>query len=276
MLTVRQPLRVAVMCSNRAPGLMSVLDRDDRHDSGYEIVCCLTSETTFAEKGQAEARGIPCLTRPIRTFYEERGRPRRDLDVREAYDTGTLEALEPFHPDLVFLIGYLYVLTPAFLEPYRDRILNLHHADLLRTDARGRPLYPGLHAVREAVMAGEPATRSTVHLVTERLDEGPALLRSWAFPVSPLVAAARRTGRTDILRAYAYAHQEWMLAASWGSLIANALDLMAAGQVRTGQAGIRIAGGPAPWDLDPNGRLCAPVRRRVPAAAALAGLAGAS
>ena len=97
------------------------------------------------------------------------------------------------------------------LEAFPDRIVNVHGSDLARTGARGRPLYAGLRAVRDAIRAGEPETRATAHFVTERLDEGPILLRSRPFPVSPLVADLRRRGLAHALKAYAFAHQEWML-----------------------------------------------------------------
>lgn len=55
----------------------------------------------------------------------------------------------------------------------------------------GRPRFPGLRAVRDALAAGQSATYATVHLVNEELDGGAPLVQSWPFPVSPLVRGAR-------------------------------------------------------------------------------------
>jgi hypothetical protein len=54
--------------------------------------------------------------------------------------------------------------------------------------------------------------------VTEEVDLGPTILRSAAFPVSPLVAAALARGDVASVKAYAFAHQEWMLSGAWGPM----------------------------------------------------------
>ena len=137
----------------------------------------------------------------------------------------------------MILCGYLHILTGPMLEAYPERIINIHDSDLTLTDALGRPKYRGLHAVRDAVFAGERETRSTVHLVTPEVDVGPPLFRSWAFPTHPLIDAARRWRSTDILNAYAYAQREWMMRASWGQLLATAIDLYGKRRKETGRDG---------------------------------------
>ena len=82
--------------------------------------------------------------------------------------------------------------------------------------------------MRDAIVAGERETRATSHIVTERIDDGPLLLRSGAFPVAPFVEQLRRDGAEHAVRAYAYAHQEWMLTAVWGNLLAGSAEILAA------------------------------------------------
>ena len=41
--------------------------------------------------------------------------------------------------------------------------------------------------------------------------------------VSPLVAELRRGGNLHAVNAYAYAHEEWMLATAWGPLLTGAI-----------------------------------------------------
>jgi hypothetical protein len=193
------------------------------------------------------------------TFYRSHGVPLRDLEARGAYDARTADLVSALRPDLVLLSSYLYILTRPFLSAFEHRILNVHHGDLTVPDRDGRPRYRGLHAVRDAVCAGAAETRATVHLVTERLDEGPPILRSWPFPVSPLVGDAIRWGRRDVLRAYAFAHQEWMLGAAWGPLLASGIELVATGQIRVGDQGVWIGNGTEPWQLDRSGALIEPL-----------------
>jgi formyltetrahydrofolate hydrolase len=120
------------------------------------------------------------------------------------------------------------------LRAYPGRIVNVHGSDLARRGADGRPLYPGLRAVRDAIRAGELETRATSHVVTEDLDAGSILRRSRPFPVPPLVAALSAAGAGHAVNAYAYAHQEWMLATAWGPLLLDAIA-GAAGASRLGR-----------------------------------------
>jgi len=144
----------------------------------------------------------------------ERQAPRRS--EREPFDAGTAAMLRRFHVGAVICLGYLYVITEPLLAAFPDRILNVHDSDL--------PRYPGLHATRDAIYAGERETRSSVHLVTPQLDAGPVLARSEAFPVAPFVHEAVARGEHDIVRAYAYAQREWMMRSTWGALAADAVE----------------------------------------------------
>lgn len=142
----------------------------------------------------------------------DRQAPRRA--AREAFDAETAALLRRFEPDALICLGYLYVITEPLLSAFPDRILNVHDSDL--------PRFPGLHATRDAIYAGERETRSSAHIVTAQLDAGPVLARSDAFPVAPFVHEAVARGEHDIVRAYAYAQREWMMRSTWGALAANA------------------------------------------------------
>jgi folate-dependent phosphoribosylglycinamide formyltransferase PurN len=225
----RPPLRVAVLCSHRAPGLVHVLTRDRNRGRLYDIVCCLTSEAGFAEEVRVERRDIPILSHPIRTFYTSAGRPLEDLGARREYDARTVRKLAPYRPDVVLLSSYLYVLTQPMLDAFPQRIVNIHHADLLARRPDGGPRYPGLRAVQDAMLAGEPETRATAHLVTREPDGGPVLLRSWPFPVPEAARWAVTRQASDVLRALAFAQTEWMLRSVWGPMIVRSLEMMARG-----------------------------------------------
>ena len=233
-MTLNRPLKVAVLCSGRAPGLLHLLNRDSRRGAEYEIVCCVTSHDTFAEEVRVERRGIPCIPHPISVFCRERGAPVGDLAVRADYDRATLSLLAPYHPDILLLDGYLLLLTQPVLDAFDSRIVNVHHSDLLQRTAEGAVRYPGLRAVREALLAGETETRATAHIVTERLDDGPVLLRSWSFAVPPVVEWARTHDAHDVLRASAWAHQQWMLREAWGPMMARVIEVAALAIERPG------------------------------------------
>jgi len=232
MLKTHRPLRVAVLCSHRAPGLLYLLNRAPDRGATYEIVCVVTSEDTFAEEVRVERRGIPTLVHPIREFYDERGAAiYRDMRVRAAYDAETLKLIAPFFADVILLDGYLYLVTPTLLDAFPGRLVNLHFSDLTLRQSDGGPRFPGTRAVRDALAAGCAGTRATVPLVNAQPDDGAPIGRSWPFPVSPLVSEMRTLTTPGVLKAYAFAHQEWMVQTVSGPLVAAALRLVATGAV---------------------------------------------
>ena len=226
MLSVPGPLRVALLCSRRAPGLLDLL-RDRNAGSLYQIVCAMTSEQDFAPGHLFESAGIPLLVHPLRELCRERRVSRGNFEFRREFDAESVRLLAPYRPDVLALSGYLLILTDAALEAFPGRIVNVHGSDLALRGAGGHPRYVGLRSVRDAIFAGEPSTRATAHIVTERLDDGPILARSREFPVSPMVADALAAGAVDWLKAYAFAHQEWMLHRAWGPLLAEVLANLA-------------------------------------------------
>lgn len=246
--TRRDPLRVAVLCSRRAPGVERLLERGGP-GRGFEVVVGMTSEPESAAREAFVRASVPFVTHDVRAFHRSLGAPLSDREARATYDARTLEILEPHRPDVVVLIGYLYVATPALLEAFPDRILNVHDADLRIRGRDGRPRYRGLRSTYDAVAGGESETRSTVHLATEEVDVGPPIAVSPAFPVHTMMIDARRWGDEDVIKAYAYAQREWMMRSSWGPLVELALQRIARGEVRLLGGRVVVAGTLGPEEM---------------------------
>lgn len=258
-----RPIRVAVLCSSGAPGLSYLLTRTPCRGATFEVVCAVSSEPTFDEEVLVERRGIPTRPHPIADFYRRRGASVfRDPLLRADYDAATVEILRHYLPDIVLLDGYRYLVTAPFLEAYANRVLNLHFSDLTLRTNRGAPLYPGIRAVKDAIVEGCPETRACVHLVNDEPDGGPVVVRSWSFPVSPLVEDLRRSA-PDAIRAYAFAHERWMMRLASGPLLAAALRLVASDVVDLDRLGSAATSDSAPWLLSQQGTLIAPVMEAV-------------
>jgi phosphoribosylglycinamide formyltransferase 1 len=97
-----------------------------------------------------------------------------DYPDRAARDAAMADWLTGRGVDLVVLAGFMHLLTPAFLERFPERIVNVHPSLL--------PAFPGAHAVEEQLAAGVAESGATVHLVDEGVDSGP-ILRQERVPV---------------------------------------------------------------------------------------------
>jgi len=182
-------LHVGILTSRHAPGLDGLLHHPFR-GTLYDIDCVLTRH------------------------------PPRDLGLRASFDEETAELFWQSGVDTVVCLGYLWIITDPLLAAFPRRILNVHD---------GLSQYPGLHATRDAIRAGERETFSIVHIVTPEIDAGPVLARSSPLAVPPFVQEAVLVGAEDIVRAYAYAHRQWMIRSAWPDLVVRALEEVAAG-----------------------------------------------
>jgi phosphoribosylglycinamide formyltransferase 1 len=123
------------------------------------------SEVVVVISDKPEAEGIAkAAERGIDTIVIERsGRERAEHDGEIA------EELKRRGVELVCLAGFMRLLSPAFIEAFPNRILNIHPSLL--------PAYPGLDAQAQALRDGAPKSGCTVHFVDEHLDHGDQILQ---------------------------------------------------------------------------------------------------
>lgn len=95
---------------------------------------------------------------------------------REAFDVELAAVIDRHQPTLVVLAGFMRILTPAFVQRYPGRLLNIHPSLL--------PAFPGLHTHQRAIDMGCRFAGATVHQVTAELDHGPILAQA-VVPVLP-------------------------------------------------------------------------------------------
>jgi phosphoribosylglycinamide formyltransferase-1 len=95
---------------------------------------------------------------------------------REGFTATVAATLVAHQVDLVAMAGFGTVMTQAVHTAFPNRILNTHPALL--------PLFPGWHAVRDALASGVTETGCTVHLATLEMDAGPILAQQ-IVPVLP-------------------------------------------------------------------------------------------
>jgi phosphoribosylglycinamide formyltransferase-1 len=151
------PFRIAVLASGSGTNLQAILDQLHGRD-GIAVVAVASNKPDARALERARAAGVETAV------FERDGY--RD---REARDEAVGDWLGERDIDLVVLAGYMELMSPRFVERFRNRIVNVHPALL--------PSFPGLDAVQQALDHGVKVTGVSVHFVDEGVDSGPIILQ---------------------------------------------------------------------------------------------------
>jgi phosphoribosylglycinamide formyltransferase 1 len=130
------------------------------------------AEIALVLSDQLAAKGVEIAqSRSIKTYVILRGGR-----TREEHDREIVSVLRDERIDLICLAGYMRVLSPFFVDAFKNRILNIHPSLL--------PLFPGLDAQRQTLEHGATVSGCTVHFVDNTLDGGPIVAQR-TVPVMP-------------------------------------------------------------------------------------------
>jgi phosphoribosylglycinamide formyltransferase-1 len=110
------------------------------------------------------------LTRAADAGIQALALDHRAFADRAAFDQAMIEAIREAGADTVALAGFMRRVTPAFLEAFPGRVLNIHPALL--------PSFPGVHGQRDAADYGVRVSGCTVHFVDEKVDHGPIVIQA--------------------------------------------------------------------------------------------------
>jgi formyltetrahydrofolate-dependent phosphoribosylglycinamide formyltransferase len=165
-----EPKRVAVLASGGGTNLQALIDHFNpapRPAARVELVI----------GGRA---GIGALERASRAGIASVALDAREIGA-DALAERVLDELERHRIDLVVLAGWLQLVPVEVVERYHGRMLNIHPA--LLPGFGGRGMY-GMRVHRAVIESGVRVSGATVHLVSDRYDEG-RIVAQWPVPVLP-------------------------------------------------------------------------------------------
>ena len=153
-----RPVRLGVLLSGRGSNFLAIAKNiQEGRLSGVEIAVVIANLPEAKGLDEANKLGLPTA------LFASKGRKRAE------HDADVTACLREHGVDLVILAGYMRLLSPEFITPFRDRILNIHPSLL--------PAFPGLDAQTQAFEYGAKVAGCTVHFVDEKLDHGTIILQ---------------------------------------------------------------------------------------------------
>jgi formyltetrahydrofolate-dependent phosphoribosylglycinamide formyltransferase len=155
--------RVAVLISGRGSNLAALIAASREADYPAQIAGVISDKADAAGLKAAEAAGIGTIVIERKGFAD-----------KTQHDLAIDAALAGFGAEIVALAGYMRLLTPAFVDKWQGRMINIHPALL--------PTFKGLDTHRQALDAGVRLHGCSVHFVTRDVDDGPLIAQA-AVPV---------------------------------------------------------------------------------------------
>jgi formyltetrahydrofolate deformylase len=166
-----RPKRVAILVSRQGHCLIDLLWRWEAGELDAQVPLVISNHGDLAHK--VEANGIPFHHLPVTKGSKAEQEAKVERLLRE------------HNIDLVVLARYMQILSPQFLDSYRQPIINIHHSFL--------PAFIGANPYQQAHDRGVKIIGATAHYVTAELDAGPILNQEVAH-------ISHRDGVDDMVR----------------------------------------------------------------------------
>ena len=147
-------MRLGVMCSGEGTNFENIVHSCPDH----EVVMMVYNKKKCGAQKRAERLGI------------------NSIRIASKDEDDIITIFDAYNVDLIVMAGWMRVVTKKFVESFPGRIINLHPSLL--------PKYKGLHAIEQAIKAGDTETGCSVHFVTEELDSG-AVIKQQVVPILP-------------------------------------------------------------------------------------------
>lgn len=93
----------------------------------------------------------------------------KKCSTKEEFEQKLVEQLKKYNVGLVVLAGFMRILSPYFVNEFKNCILNIHPSLL--------PSFGGAHAHRDVLAYGVKVSGCTVHFVDEGMDSGPIIMQ---------------------------------------------------------------------------------------------------
>ncbi len=140
--------RIVVLASGSGTLAQEIFDADFSAE-GAEVVALICDKPGAQVLERAELRHIESYTIPM-------------MEDRNLWNSELESLIAALRPSLVVSAGFMRILPEVITS--RFKIINSHPALL--------PLFPGAHAVRDAIAGGATETGTTIHWVDAGVDTG--------------------------------------------------------------------------------------------------------
>lgn len=156
-------LKTGVLVSGNGTNLQAIIDKSEIGEIPAKVVVVISNTEEAYALHRAKRHCIPAfVVKP------------KDFPDKKSYEQEMIDILKEHGVELIVLAGFMKILSPYFIETFRNKIINIHPS--LIPAFCGKEFY-GMKVHQAVIDYGVKITGATVHFVDENVDSGPIILQ---------------------------------------------------------------------------------------------------
>ena len=152
-------LKIGVLASGNGTNFQELINLSEKGELDVDIKVLITNKDDAGCIKRAKSVKIP--------HKIIRG---KDFPQKEPFELEIANTLIHFDVELVVMAGWMKILTPFFINKFKNKIINIHPSLL--------PSYKGGSAIRDSILNGSKITGCSVHFVDEEVDSGSLIMQA--------------------------------------------------------------------------------------------------
>ena len=156
-------LKIGVLASGNGTNFQELINLSEKGELDIDIKVLITNKDDAGCITRAESKKIP--------HKIIRG---KDFLHKEGFEWEIVNTLIRYDVELVVMAGWMKIVTPFFINKFKNKIINIHPSLL--------PAYKGGSAIKDSILNGSKITGCSVHFVDEEVDSGSLIMQA-ALPI---------------------------------------------------------------------------------------------
>jgi len=152
-------LKIGVLASGTGTNFQELINLSEKGELDIDIKVLITNKDDAGCIKRAESVNIPHKIIRDKNFLQ-----------KEQFELEIINTLINYNVELVVMAGWMKIVTPFFINKFKNKIINIHPSIL--------PAYKGGSAIKDSILNGSKITGCSVHFVEEEVDSGSLIMQA--------------------------------------------------------------------------------------------------
>ena len=152
-------LKIGVLASGKGSNFQELINLSEKGKLDIDIKVLITNKDTAG-----------CIKRAKNVEIPHKIIRGKDFAQKELFELEIINTLIHYEVELVVMAGWMKIVTPFFINKFKNKIINIHPSLL--------PAYKGSTAINDSLLNGSKISGCSVHFVDEEVDSGSLIMQA--------------------------------------------------------------------------------------------------